>query len=456
MTQLNAVDLERSAAVDTARHETPASATAHTFAASLIAVAIALAIGVVIARLLGPSLKGTYDLAMASAGMLALVLGLALPTGIVFSVSRGLAAPRRVATFVLVFGGVQVVAAWVLLSATQSTTSGAAVLPTGESQQMRTLVAVVAGAAAMAASMKAIVMGRQQVARANWIDLGGRVLMLLFVGAVGLTLAGATPSVELLVGGAAGATLATVLALGIAAVRHTEPGGPLHLAEGVRVAVPSYAANILQFLNYRLDLFLLALFWSSAEVGLYALAVTIAQLIWLLSNASGSALFPRVAAGNDDLAVSTARTERFSRFAMASALAMAVPMAVLAAPLLRIVYGSDYESAALPMLLLLPGIVVFAPVNVLASHLAGIGRPKFNLVVSAASLVVTVILDLLLIPVWGMLGAAAASSASYLAAACVMVLIFRHVVGSSPRDLLVPTSMDLAIARDRLRLLASR
>jgi O-antigen/teichoic acid export membrane protein len=167
-------------------------------------------------------------------------------------------------------------------------------------------------------------------------------------------------------------------------------------------------------------------------------------------------MFPRVAGGSDDDEAVVERSERFSRFAFITALGMAIPFALLSIPLLGIVYGPDFQSAALPIALLLPGIVAFAPVNVLASHLAGIGRPGLNLSVSAAALVVTVIFDLALIPVWGMSGAAVATSVSYVVAACITLWVFRRIAGSTMRSLLVPTSADVSVVRDRMRSLRPR
>jgi O-antigen/teichoic acid export membrane protein len=98
-----------------------------------------------------------------------------------------------------------------------------------------------------------------------------------------------------------------------------------------------------------------------------------------------------------------------------------------------------------PLVLLLPGIVAFAPVKVLAAYLAGAGLPRLFFRVSTSSLVVTVVLDLLLIPRLGIAGAALASSASYTTAAAVMLWIFRSTTGVPLRDVLLPTREDIRL-----------
>src|SRR5215217_4190276 len=49
-----------------------------------------------------------------------------------------------------------------------------------------------------------------------------------------------------------------------------------------------YLCNTVQFLNYRMDLYFLNQFWRKADVGVYALALSVSQLIWILPNAISS------------------------------------------------------------------------------------------------------------------------------------------------------------------------
>lgn len=67
---------------------------ARAFAASLVAVAAGFAVSVTVARALGPTGKGAYDLSMATGALLILALGLALPAGITFVVAKRRAGAR--------------------------------------------------------------------------------------------------------------------------------------------------------------------------------------------------------------------------------------------------------------------------------------------------------------------------------------------------------------------------
>src|SRR5262249_57857102 len=91
------------------------------------------------------------------------------------------------------------------------------------------------------------------------------------------------------------------------------------------------------------------------------------------------------------------------------------------APLL----GEAFAGAGTPLRLLLPGIVVYAPVTTLVVYLSvRRGRPRLSLAVSVVGLVATLVAALVLIPRYGASGAAAASAVGYLAGAALACVFF--------------------------------
>ena len=62
-----------------------------------------------------------------------------------------------------------------------------------------------------------------------------------------------------------------------------------------------------------------------------------------------------------------------------------------------------------PLLVLLPGVVALSGSNVVGSYLRGIGRPGITSSISLIALAVNLVLNLVLIPRYGIIGASAAS-----------------------------------------------
>jgi O-antigen/teichoic acid export membrane protein len=182
-----------------------------------------------------------------------------------------------------------------------------------------------------------------------------------------------------------------------------------------------HPGTVAQFLNYRLDLFLVGLFLSPTEVGLYATATVLAEMLWEIPNAIRTVLMYQVSADYHHAIAMTARVSRVI-FALIGGLCLLV--AVFGYPLIGILYGETYVAAAPVLTWLLPGIWVLGSGKLLAVYLAANGKPEVATLSALVSLVSTVLLDLLLIPHIGIVGAAIASSFSYFLATVVVTFVF--------------------------------
>jgi Na+-driven multidrug efflux pump len=105
--------------------------------------------------------------------------------------------------------------------------------------------------------------------------------------------------------------------------------------------------------------------------------------------------------------------------------------------------------------LLLPGIVTFAVARVLSMYLLGRNQLKIDLLASFCGLVITLGLDLLLIPRFGFRGAAVASTIAYTCAMAVDLFWVTRTSTMTLRGLLVATPRDVRLLWRRLRALAA-
>ncbi len=110
-------------------------------------------------------------------------------------------------------------------------------------------------------------------------------------------------------------------------------------------------------------------------------------------------------------------------------------------------FSSAYRASVGPLLLLIPGVVLFGSGKVLSADLAGRGRPGVTTAASVLGLIIMVALDLLLIPTRGVSGAAAASSLAYAIVFAFQVLVFTRLTGEKVRSTVIPERSDIAFVR---------
>ena len=213
------------------------------------------------------------------------------------------------------------------------------------------------------------------------------------------------------------------------------------LKQLVAYGVKSWGGLVFQFLNYRLDVYIVNFFVGAVEVGYYAVAVGLAETIWYIPNATATILFPKIAADNQDAKSFTPRIARFTSIITIIAI---FGLAILSYPVIILMYGKPFFPAVIPLLALLPGVFFLGIAKVLSSDLNGQGKPHCGTWSAFISIIVTILFDFLLIPPLGILGAAIASSLSYGSAFIVLVYFYHRYSGNSVISVILPTRDDFS------------
>jgi O-antigen/teichoic acid export membrane protein len=196
-------------------------------------------------------------------------------------------------------------------------------------------------------------------------------------------------------------------------------------------------------MNYRLDQFLVRAIRTRAEVGVYSVAVGLSESVWWIANAVSMALLPRLTRMRPERAAEVTPVA-CRNILMVSAFSAAA-LAVLARIAVRPVFGSDFADVPDAIALLLPGIVALSGTKVLSSYIFSQGRVVLNSVAALVALAVTLALDAVLIPEFGVNGAAAASSVAYAASLLVTLHFYRQISFRSIWECVLPRPGDAAL-----------
>ena len=109
---------------------------------------------------------------------------------------------------------------------------------------------------------------------------------------------------------------------------------------------------------------------------------------------------------------------------------LAVAFAVLADPICRLIYGATFASAATPLQILAPCVVLMGIVILTTSLMVSRESPKRMVPVTAAMAGINVVLNLILIPRYGDTGAAAAMLATEVIYAVWITYMAARKIGS--------------------------
>lgn len=393
-------------------------------AARLVAIGALTAATILVAHAGGPKLLGELTLLRVLPGLAGVLVGCGLPSAApYFLAGRDFAGNRRVrpTLFMLtLLGSVAASGCWLALSPAlhkyffHSWHIGVVIAST-----------VPVFSQLWVAVGKSFLQGEHDMRGANWaIAIEEAAFLPVYV-----ALLPAMHGTALLLTALVGADVLVALGIGVRLIRRgfiKDWGKPdLKLARQIcRYGLRGQIGGMLSLLNLRLDVAILGALVGPGTLGVYAVASKYAELLRLPGLAITYVLYPQLAkrdrrdAGRD---VAMLLPRAFAMTAVA-----ALPLAA-AVPLLPFVYGMAFTGAEIPAYILLFGLVGEGVAGLVSAYLYGVGRPGMNSLALGVSVLVTIGLDIALIPRYHAIGAAIASCAAYLTSSGALLVCYLTV-----------------------------
>ncbi|HUP85927.1 MAG TPA: oligosaccharide flippase family protein [Acidimicrobiales bacterium] len=404
-----------------------------TFTGQVSAVAVTLIGSIVLARMLGPSGRGAVQVLQLLTAEVALIVSLGLPVAVTYVIARQEATAATVASTAtlmsLLVGSTVAVAlalaAGPLASLFLSDIEGGALLVVISSVMIPLTV--------LESIFLSVWRGRNKFYAFNGFKLFARCGYL--GGIVGAAVLGT--DVTTVVFGLIAADVVTTVVLAVALFTRFDE--PLRIDRVVarrllHFNVAGHGGTLLQEVSYRLDMFIVAGLLGSRAVGLYAIAVSTSRLLWYIPESLGSVLLSRSARTG----YRRERWERIGQGVTSILLFQAIGAAALAPVAIPLVFGVAFKGSVWPFILLLPGAVALGLWKVFINETTAAGHPRLKLRSGGVGSAATVILDVMLIPQWGVEGAAVASSVAYCLTLGVLLLQLRTIYGIPLHALLMP------------------
>jgi O-antigen/teichoic acid export membrane protein len=415
------------------------------FATTVVTYGLGFLVSVLIARGLGPEGRGITALYQSAVGLAFAFLSLGIASSAVYFVAR-----RDITARDATRAGLSIT-----LAATAVTAIGVAIAGLLYGDQLADrdvpywLALVAVPAVIQYRVVEAVLRAQGRYGAMNVIEL--LLPVTLCLGLVGVDLAtGLTVSNTVAVWSFAflPAALLGYALLGSSAWP-VAPAGRTLLAPVVRFGLQGQLSNLIQLLNYRLDSYLVLLLLDTAAVGIYAIGVSLSEGMWFIANSVAVVLLTEITSGDAEQA--GRMTPVVCRNTLLVTALASLGAAVVSPFVIPAVFGAAFDAAVGVFLWLLPGTVALAGTKILAAYVFSRGRPMLNAAIATVTLVVTLALDLALIPPFGVNGAAAAASGAYILSLVLTAIAYRRLSGGSIAAALLPRFEDVALYQAALR-----
>lgn len=199
--------------------------------------------------------------------------------------------------------------------------------------------------------------------------------------------------------------------------------------------------NISSFLHYRIDIFMLNYFLNPLSVGFYFIATSIIEKLWIISDSASIVLFSEVSSETNKERIKKS-TPLVCRNIIFINLIVAILFYIISNWIIIFLYSERFLNSVIPFQILLIGLVTISGWRVLANDLCGRGKPLLNTYITVASIILNVILNIILIPEHGIVGAAWATSISYSFALIVVLVVYSKISENKIVDIVLIKKSD--------------
>ena len=211
---------------------------------------------------------------------------------------------------------------------------------------------------------------------------------------------------------------------------------------------PLLLAGIAMMVYTRIDQLMIASILGDESVGIYTAAITVSEATYVLAVIVVATTFPAVlSAKKEGEAVYHARFQQLFDLIVILAVAVAVPLTLLSGWITNTLFGKSYEAAGIVLTVHIWSLVFVFLGVVSGRWFVAENRQKLNLQRTILGALINIVLNLVLIPRYGLIGAAVASVIAHSIAA-----FFSDLFNAKTRSLFRMKLAALFVPRAVLRL----
>lgn len=200
-------------------------------------------------------------------------------------------------------------------------------------------------------------------------------------------------------------------------------------------------------LNYRMDILMLKQLSTYEQVGFYSLATQIAEQLWHIPVAIEMIILSRSANTTDHRFLHKTVASIF-RVSLILGLAGGAIIFFISPSLVPLIFGREFIPTVPIIQTILPGVLILVGFRILNSRLTGMGKPQVAIYTFVPALLINFILNLILLPGYGGIGAAWATNVSYAAGSVAFLFVYARITNMPVLQLISLRKSDFYFFRD--------
>lgn len=207
--------------------------------------------------------------------------------------------------------------------------------------------------------------------------------------------------------------------------------------------------NISQMINYRFCFYIIEKWKGKDALGVFSIALSLCEAIWIISKSISTFQYSKIV-NSTDPREHKKLTVQSIQLAFIFTLPALITLILLPTSVFTAIFGDDFHSLKLVLYSLSMGIIAFSIFSIINHYFSGVGKNKVNITASILGNIIVITSCMILIPVFGNVGAGIATSVTYLAILLYLAYKFMKDSASSFKEL-SPTKSNLKSLIEDLR-----
>lgn len=209
-----------------------------------------------------------------------------------------------------------------------------------------------------------------------------------------------------------------------------------------------FISNVIQFIAYRADFWFLKYYYGSEDLGIYAQASKFAQLLWIIPGIIAGLVIPALKNEKDKLTEDGLLS--VSRLLLFSHLLLAIVLIFVSLFIYSFYLPKGFYDGFFALLIMIPGYLFYTIAIVLAGYFSAHRLLKVNLAGGVLCCTLMIVADVILIPTMGYKGAAIANLLIYFITTIFYLLRFISITKISPRQFFTLNRSDFNFIKEKL------
>ena len=189
-------------------------------------------------------------------------------------------------------------------------------------------------------------------------------------------------------------------------------------------------ASMIGEIHSSIDIIMIGYFLTSTEVGYYAIAISLSRFFWLVPRAMSTVAYPAMSEywAKDNYQAINKLVDKSTKYSACILIFAGMSVIFFATDIIAFLFTPEFLPAVLPLTILIIGTVTVGILSSIGLIFASTGKINLVLKISAIGAIGAVILNIALIPTYGIIGAATATTASHVLSIGITIYFLRKAL----------------------------